>query len=408
MTIVGRRLRHLRVQTFLAVAALSTAVALPVILLSVGGGVAQHEISSLENAGYEIVLSGPGTHPISSAHRLAEALPREISDVAAASPVLTAALVVQERNGSIRPVVAEGVIPEAFTATLGDMSGALFPTPLPLGDPTDLVHFDNGSYGGPVSPYVLVSERLLAALGLTVGSTLPVAPSSPATAWTNYTIRGTFELPPPILGPTAAFDLLLPLSNLQVLTHTTTFDQADTVDVGLVPSAAADPATIQNVAAQIQAKYPNYAVSTLTQQASQIESVTAILTGFYLALSAVGLTVGLVFLIVLLTRRVESDQQNLGIQRALGVPARRLSLGLVREGALLGAIAGGGGVVVGVATVRALAVYGSPAVQAAARLAVFSPETLTALALVAVGLSVVASAVAGRAILRIRIVEALR
>ena len=56
----GSSLRHLRIQQVLAIAAVATAVALPVILVSVGGGVSAHELSSLENAGYQLVVSASG------------------------------------------------------------------------------------------------------------------------------------------------------------------------------------------------------------------------------------------------------------------------------------------------------------------------------------------------------------
>jgi len=53
----GRSLRHLRLQVVLAIAAVGAAVALPVVLVSVGGGVSAHELANLENAGYQIVVS---------------------------------------------------------------------------------------------------------------------------------------------------------------------------------------------------------------------------------------------------------------------------------------------------------------------------------------------------------------
>ena len=59
-----RSLRHRTAQTILAVAAIASAVALPVVLLSVGGGVYTHELSSIEEAGFSVSVDSAGTHGI--------------------------------------------------------------------------------------------------------------------------------------------------------------------------------------------------------------------------------------------------------------------------------------------------------------------------------------------------------
>ena len=84
----GGALRHSRLQMILAVAAIGTAVALPVVLVSVGGGVSAHELAGLQNAGYQIVVSAAGAHGITNAHRYADRI-LGISGVTAASPVLS-------------------------------------------------------------------------------------------------------------------------------------------------------------------------------------------------------------------------------------------------------------------------------------------------------------------------------
>ena len=56
-----------------------------------GGGVAQHELAALRDAGYSIVVSASGVHGITEAHTLSERI-ESISRVSAASPVLSQAV----------------------------------------------------------------------------------------------------------------------------------------------------------------------------------------------------------------------------------------------------------------------------------------------------------------------------
>ena len=132
------------------------------------------------------------------------------------------------------------------------------------------------------------------------------------------------------------------------------------------------------------------------------------LTGFYLALSSVGITVGLLFLALVLLRRVEADRRSIGIRRALGLPATSIAGGILRDGFLLAGAGALAGVAAGIVLVDALASWSTGAVQQAAQLAVFSPTFLAVLCAGVLLLSLLASGVATRAALRIEITEALR
>ena len=344
----GSALRHLRLQQLLAIAAVGTAVALPVVLVSVGGGVSAHELADLENAGYRIVVSAEGVHGITNAHNLTDRI-LALGSVAAASPVLSVPLDAFPGSGGPTPVLAEGVISDQFVPTLGPSEGGLFPTPLPLGDPSDRVHYDNGTYAGPPTNDVLVSSPLAQAHGIVGGSTLWLGATTNRTQAVEYNVTGTFGVPPTALGPTGAFAIVIPLSNLQVLSGfaagstTTAHDAADTIEVALTGSASTDPTILDHVRAEIQAMVPYYGVSSLDQEAQELQSASAVLTGFYLALSSVALTVGLLFLALVLVRRVESDRRSIGIRRALGLPGRWIAREIVTDGlvlALFGSLVG--------------------------------------------------------------------
>jgi|HubBroStandDraft_1064217.scaffolds.fasta_scaffold09741_5 FtsX-like permease family/MacB-like periplasmic core domain len=409
----GSSLRHLRLQQVLAVAAIGTAVALPVVLVSVGGGVSSHELANLQNAGYQIVVSAGGVHGITGAHRLAAQI-LTIGSVSAASPVLSVPVDSYFESGGPTPVLAEGVIPDQFAPTQGPAESGLFPSPLPLGDPSDLVHYDNGTYAGPATYDVMVSSPLAQAEDIDVGSHLLLSPAANRTIGVSYNVTGTFGVAPTALGPTGAFAIVLPLSDLQVMTGfgagagTTVPDAADTIQVALSGAAATDPATLDHVRNEIQALTPYYGVSSLDQEAQQLEAASGVLTGFYLALSSVALTVGLLFLALVLVRRVEADRRSIGIRRALGLPGRWIAGGIVVDGLVLATLGSLVGVLGGYLIVEALSTWGSAAVQEAAQLAVFSPETLGAIVLGVVALSLLASAVATRSALRLPITEALR
>jgi putative ABC transport system permease protein len=410
----GGSLRHSRLQMILAVAAVGTAVALPVVLLSVGGGVSAHELANIQNAGYQIVVSAAGIHGIEHAHEYTDQILR-ISSVTAASPVLSVTIDAFSSSGSgaPSPVLAEGVIPDQFTPTLGAAESGLFPSPLPLGDPTDDIHFANGTYSGPATYDVLVSSPYASAHSVAVGAALLLSPVANRSLAVNYRVTGIFGVPPTVLGPTGAFAVVLPLSDLQVLTglagaNSTVPDAADTIQVAVTGSVATNPGALNLVRDQVQALFPYYGVSSLTQEAQQLQSASGVLTGFYLALSSVGLTVGLLFLALVLLRRVEADRRSIGIRRALGISGRSIATDILRDGTVLALLGGGVGLVGGYLIVEGLATWATSTVQEAARLAVFDPVVLTELVLAVVALSLLAGAVATRTALRIEISEALR
>lgn len=409
-----RALRHRRWQNLLAAAAIAAAVALPVVLLSVGGGVAHHEITALENSGYQVTVSAPGVHGVEHAHALAASIDA-LAHVAAASPILSVPIDAFPSGEAPTPVLAEGVIPNAFAATLGPEEAPFFPHPLPFSEPTDLVHFANGSYAGPPSLEVMIAGPLAQAEGLSVGSTLPLGATADPNGSAPFRIVGTFGVPKTAIGPTAAFAIVLPLSELQQLVGLGPAvggggapDAADSVDVALAGAAATDPATVHAVGDAIAGLVPFYSVTALTDQAAQLGESAAVLTGFYLALSSVGLTVGLVFLALVLVRQVETDRRLIGIRRALGVPSRQIAVGWLGASLRLTGVGVLAGVVGGWAIVAYLARYGSGAVATAAQLAEFDPFTLLLLALGVLALGGVASLGATRRALRLPIWEVLR
>jgi ABC-type lipoprotein release transport system permease subunit len=409
----GRGLRHARFQRILAVAAIAAAVALPVVLISVGGGVSQHELDALENAGYQIVVSASGLHGITGAHGLDDRI-LHVPGVTFASPVLSIALDAFNGSGNVSPVLAEGVIPAQFTATLGPTENGVFPEPLPLGDPNDSVHYDHGSYGGPPTFDVIVSAPYADQFHVAVGSSIVLAAADNASAGVRYNVTGFFGPPFSLLQPTAAYAVVLPLSDLQVLTgfangsSAIVPDAADSIEVAVNGSVSGHPAALDRVAAAIQALVPSYSVSTLSQEAQQLEAASAVLTGFYLALSSVGIVVGIIFLTLVLLRRVEGERRSIGIRRALGVPGRSIAAGIVGDGAGIAVGGAVAGVLGGYVLVVVLAADGSPVIREAAGLAVFSPIVLAELVVGILALSLLASAVATRAALRIPVVESLR
>jgi len=412
----GRSVRHLRLQWALAVAAIAAAVALPVVLISVGGGVSAHELAELENAGYQIVVSAGGSHGITDAHGLAARI-AALPAVSVASPILSVpidAFNSTRPDAPVSPILAEGVVPDQFTPTLGPTEIGLFPSPLPLGDPTDLVHYANGTYRGPATYDVIVSTPLASAKDIRVGQQIVLSPSTNRSLGTAYNVTGLFGVPPSLLGPTGAFAVVMPLSGLQVMTGygprngSAVFDAADTIEVAVAGSISTDPNALEQVRNEIQAMVPLYGVTSLTQEAQQLEAASAVLTGFYLALSSVGLSVGLIFLTLVLLRRVESERRSIAVRRAIGIPGRQIAGGILAEGAVIAGLGALGGTLAGYIVVTGLARWATSTVQEAASLAVFDPLTLLAIAAGVIGLSALAGAVATRAALRTEIGEALR
>jgi putative ABC transport system permease protein len=408
-----RSLRHRLAQTSLAIAAIAAAVALPVVLLSVGGGVYDHELALLEASGFSISVDTAATHGISEVHNLTSRID-QIGGVAAASPILSVAVDLFPPGGGPVPVLAEGVIPDAFVATQSAAERSLLPPSVTLGDPEDAIHFANGTYQGSASRQLLLSTALLQTLNLSTGALVGLSPSANATAAVPFTVEGALGLPPGLLGPSPLFLALLPLSQLQSLVglahapNNALLDAADAVQISLAPALAASPAAVQRVAAEIQTLVPYYSVTSLTQQAAQIGEAQAVITGFYVGLSSIGLIVGLLFLVIILLRRVEQERQSIGIRRALGVPAWGIARGIVVEGLALtgaGLLAGVGG---GILTVESLARFGPATVAEIAGLAVFAPAEFGLLAAGLLGLALLASAIPVRRALRLSLPEVLR
>lgn len=408
----GGSLRHSRLQLVLAVAAVGTAVALPVILLSVGGGVSAHELADLSNAGYQIVVSASGDHGIEDAHNFTKSI-LAVPGVTAASPTLSIGIDAFAPSGTVTPVLAEGVIPDQFTPTLGPAESGLFPSPLPLGDPTDSVHYANGSYAGPETYKVIVSQPYALSEHVSVGESLVLSPADNRSQGQTYDVTGEFALLPTAIGPNAAFVVLLPLSNLQTMTGfgakpAIVPDAADSIEVAVTGAVASNPTALAAVQNKIQSLSDLYSVSSVSQEAQQLQSASGVLTGFYLALSSVGLAVGMMFLALVLLRRVEADRRSIGVRRALGISGRAISGEILRDGSTLAFLGAAVGVAVGYFAVESLANWTTGNVQEAAKLAIFDPLTLAGLVLLVVALSLLAGAVAVRTALRIEISEALR
>jgi ABC-type antimicrobial peptide transport system permease subunit len=184
--------------------------------------------------------------------------------------------------------------------------------------------------------------------------------------------------------------------------------QTCALPISLAGSATTNPAAISSLRDEIQGLVPYYGVSSLSQEASQLEAASAVLTGFYLALSSVGLSVGLVFLALVLLRRVESERRSIGIRRAIGQPGASIAASVIGDGLLIASVGAAVGILAGYLIVEGLAAWATAAVQEAAQLAEFVPLTLAELAASVIGLSLLAGAFASRAALRIDLAEALR
>lgn len=407
--------RHARLQLILAVAAIAAAVALPVVLISVGGGVSAHELANLENVGYQIVVTPETENGITDAHNATKEL-LGVSSITAACPVLNVEVYAGRPDGSLSSALAEGVIPDQFLATLGPAGNGLYPNPLPLGDPTDSLHFDNGTYRGPANDSVIVASSYDSG-AFRVGDPILISPNSNASQGTVFRVTGTFQSSQSVLSPTSAFQLLLPLSDLQVLTGygpsppAAVPDAANSILVSVTGTVARDPAALAQVESAIQRQpdiSPYYSVSALSSEAQQLQAASGVLTGFYLALSAVGLTVGLLFLALVLLRRVEANRRSIGIRRAIGLPGRSIAGGILAEGLGISLAGAAFGLVGGYVVVGSLARWSTAEVKEAASLAIFNPVLLGEIVAGVAALSLLASGVATRSALRLDIVEALR
>ncbi|MDS0475439.1 FtsX-like permease family protein [Natrinema sp. 1APR25-10V2] len=255
-----------------------------------------------------------------------------------ASPALVETVRLESSSGEARTVRLVGVVPDEEPRTVAGLSTA----GLESGDP----HYANGTYDGPRTGEIVLSETAAERLGAETGDELPVSTgptrsSSPSVTVTAVADGGA--------GGTDAPVALVHLSELQSLSRSTDGGLADRILIWGEPSAA------QSAAADT---YPDAAVEVAgtTDPSSLFDDGLAFATSV-IAL-VVGVTICASFVATTMGMTVDEDRRTLAVLESVGVPTHgRLAIVAVSTGitTLVGALVGVGLGAAGIVGVNAVA-----------------------------------------------------
>lgn len=195
---------------------------------------------------------------------------------------------------------------------------------------------DSGAAGLAI-PDVLVTDRTARALGLAIGDTLEIGRDAGLQAARLFRVAGIRrpEADPYEVGY-GRLHLRMHLPDLAQL-----LDAGDRVDRFVL--RARDPATIPQLAADLDRAVPGVRAHTSESLAERTSSTFVVVSQFHKAIGAVSMLAGLVFLIALMVLEVEGLRRELGALRLLGISQRTVIgsvVAIAATVAVLGSLAG--------------------------------------------------------------------
>lgn len=326
-------------QTLLSVLGVGLAVALLLVVTSVGLGLAAQGTLQAESTDFWIVpeqsassvVTDVGGTELGRVHAVSDRLNRR-EDVAFATPVLVDTVRLTGPDGTTERVFLVGIVPgNESREILGLRTAGLTP-----GDP----YFANGTYNGTWTGEAVLSESAASALNASTESR--VAPANERVGDVSFDVVGVSAAHAPGVGqfPVA----MVHLSEAQVLTRGTTGDQA-----GRILVDASDPA-VESALAGI---YPHSEVTRDRGLLARELASSDLPLAMSLAAAVIGLVVGSLFIVTTVGFQFVSDAETRAVMAALGTTGRTRRLLLVLEtfatvlaGGVVGVLAWAGSVVV--------------------------------------------------------------
>ena len=330
--LAAAQLRHHRVRTALAVAAVALAVLSTTLLASVGVGVLETGTERLDAADRDLWMTGgavrlaPGTvggieNRIQGSHRLAAELDAR-EEVRAAVPIAFQIVYVGSTPTDLQTIVGVGVTGGGPALQLTEGPG------FEGGD----VHYANGTYDGPMTREVVIDERTAALFDVGVGDTLYVGGTVANARRNAYTVVG---ISPTFSRFVGTATVAVPLSELQTLTGTTRTDPASVITITLVEGA-----DVEAVRAELERDYPGYAFRTNAEQLRTMFRERAVLLASAVTLVGLAVVTGVVLTANALALLAFQQRAALGALKAGGVSAGTLVAVVGAQGVLLGAAGG--------------------------------------------------------------------
>lgn len=327
------QLRESRGRTLLAVTGVAFAVVLMVLLSGLGYGMSTTGQEALTYIDQDIWITqgplelAPGTvggveNTLVDAHHVSRQIETQ-RGVKRAEAISFQAVYVSANGSAFQSVVGVGVTgrDQSFTLTNAFEQGD--------------VHYANGSYDGPMTHEVVISDGTARMLNVSVGDSIFVG-GTLATA-RNHEFR-IVQVKPGYSNFLGAPTVVMHLSELQEVTGTTTADRATMIGVTLEPHSNVD-----QVQSDIQTRYPELTVRTQREQYRAVfENQGAILaSSVTLVIVAILAGVGLVGNVLALT--VHQQRAEIAALRATGLRRNTLLMSIASQGVFIsvfGALSG--------------------------------------------------------------------
>lgn len=329
--IAGRRIRwqvfqRNSRQTLLSIGGIAIAVALMLLVTSVGFGLATQGTVQSQSADFRIipaggqssVVTGVGDVHLGHGHSVSDRLAAN-PKVRAATPVLVTGLRLQAGEQEPTSVLVIGIVP---SSTLESVAG-LPTTPLTPGDP----YYANGSYNGTWTGEAVLSASAADALNASASDSLTIARRAPTTQ--SFTVTAVRQPQSP--GVAQFPVVIVHLAELQTVSGLTADDQ-----VGQILVDATDP----SVKADLAGVYPETRVVERGSLLGPGSGSSELPLAMSIAAGIVALVVGVLVIVTTVGFAVAADADERAVLAALGLSRTTRTLLVVAETLVL-ALAGG-------------------------------------------------------------------
>ncbi|WP_458207755.1 ABC transporter permease [Haladaptatus sp. NG-SE-30] len=329
VAVATAQLRHDRSRTILAVIGIAIAVLSTTLLASLGVGVFETGQQKFDASGRDLWITGgslsngpAGYGPsILDSHELARDIESR-DDVTSAVPMAFQAVYVGNGSGKTRTLVGVGV----------PGGGPFVDIEAGSGFQQSDVHYDDGTYEGPMTGTVIIDSRTAEMFDVDVGDTLHIGGSVESARDNTFEVVGISSTFSSFLGaPTVTTHL----SELQEVTGTTGTDKATFITISL-----ADGADRNEVEQELQQEYPEYTVRTNDEQMRSVLQHNTIIIAVGGALVVLAVVAGFALTLDVLSIVVFQQSRELAALSALGISSRTLVGMVTAQGVLLG-VAGG-------------------------------------------------------------------
>jgi ABC-type antimicrobial peptide transport system permease subunit len=338
-------------------AAVAISTALLVSLLSVAEGISQNAITTIQTSHEDIIIvpnvpGGGGLRLLNNGHKLADEFRSDKTNISEVSPSSVWFLNVNPTNKKSENITTNSGPTEISDITTSKTSESGFV--LSLGviperakkfftgnniynldfieiefdswfDISNDPHYEN-NFTGPWTYEVLIDEHLAKKFDLHVGSEVNIWLSS---APLTYTVKGIFKtnLMGGYFKDFVDGIIILHLSELQTLlghdvveigNQTIITDSVETLAISLNPSRPKENKP-DDIAFNIQEKYPLLEVLTKQEQLENLEEQNAMTNVFYTAISIVAIIIGFLFVACIMLISVYERINEIGMLRAIGI-----------------------------------------------------------------------------------------